>query len=100
MGYKIKVLENIMYLIPSKKMTLTEAQHLGKAVFPFIGGHIEELKIDMSNVIFIDCRGLSFLVNLHKKIAIGRGKMVITNVNGFVKEVFEVTKLVNLFQIL
>lgn len=53
--------------------------------------------IKMGQVDYIDSSGLGVLVSIHKRTRQCNGSLVITGVTGFVKELFELTRLDRVF---
>lgn len=53
--------------------------------------------IKMDKVDYIDSSGLGVLVSIHKRTRQSSGSLVISGVTGFVKELFELTRLNKVF---
>jgi anti-sigma B factor antagonist len=61
-------------------------------------GHIN-FEIDMAKMDYIDSSGLGVLVALQKRAIQKQGKVVIRGLNGNVKDLFELTRLIRVFEI-
>lgn len=59
---------------------------------------INELVIDMAKVDFISSKGIRILLTFHREMET-RGKMVLMNINNYVREVLKLSALLELFNI-
>jgi anti-sigma B factor antagonist len=69
--------------------TLVKAAEEGGADFHF----------DFSGLDYIDSSGLGVLISIQKRAAKNGGKVHVTGLQGLVKELFELTRLVKVFEI-
>lgn len=63
------------------------------------GDRPRRLMIDMSEVPYIDSSGIGTFVEVYRRVAAYKGKMVFFGLNDRVKSVFEITKLDKFFTI-
>lgn len=56
--------------------------------------------LDVSKLKFIDSSGLGVLVSIHKRVKENKGKLIIKGLDGEVKNVFELTRLTKVFEII
>ncbi|MBC9785007.1 STAS domain-containing protein [Heliobacterium chlorum] len=79
---------------------VTEAAELRERLLQHANHHGVHFLIDMQGVNFIDSSGLGVLVTVLKRARQGGGDVVIKGIHGVVKEVFELTRLNRVFQII
>lgn len=61
-------------------------------------GH-KRFAVDFSDTTYIDSAGLGVLVSIHKKAMVIGGGVTLINLKGHVKEIFELTRLNKVFDI-
>lgn len=82
--------------ILNDKIVHANAADFKTAMIEYIQQGMNRLLLDMSNVQFIDSRGLGVLISIHKSIGPG-GMLGVCAVNDKVCKVFELTRLDKIF---
>ncbi len=80
--------KNINIAVEGRIDTVT-APDFEREIFPLLTGN-EKLTLDLKKLEYISSAGLRIILSIQKKLS-PDGKLVITNVNDTVYEVFEVT---------
>jgi anti-sigma B factor antagonist len=57
------------------------------------------IHLDLSNVDFINSSGLGALVSVMKEVRLRKGRLTLSNLANYVKEIFEITQLSHIFEI-
>jgi len=83
----------------SGRMYVEEAVQLRDSLSGYIEKGHRTFIIDLSDVDYIDSSGLGMLVAIHKKALQKGGSVIIKGINGLVKELFELTRLTQVFEI-
>jgi anti-sigma B factor antagonist len=79
-------------------MYVEEAAVLRKNLIGYIDEGIKNFLIDMERVDYIDSSGLGVLVGIKKRALEKGGGIAIRGLNGTVKEIFELTRLTKVFE--
>jgi anti-sigma B factor antagonist len=79
-------------------MYVEEAAVLRKNLIGYIDEGIKNFLIDMERVDYIDSSGLGVLVGIQKRALEKGGGIAIRGLNGTVKEIFELTRLTKVFE--
>jgi anti-sigma B factor antagonist len=83
----------------SGRLDLSSANELKAAAHEIVNKGDCRLILDMSQVEFINSSGLGALVSLLKDVRMNNGRLKLVNLAPFVKEIFEITQLNNIFDI-
>ena len=84
----------------SGSMYVEEAAVLRKNLIGYIDKGFKNFLIDLSHVHYIDSSGLGVLVGIQKRAVEKGGGVRIQGLNGTVKEIFELTRLTKVFELL
>ena len=57
------------------------------------------IHLDLANVEFINSSGLGALVSIMKEIRLLKGRLTLSNLDGYVQEIFDITQLSHIFEI-
>ena len=57
------------------------------------------IHLDLSHVDFINSSGLGALVSIMKEVRLRKGRLTLSNLANYVKEIFEITQLSHIFEI-
>ena len=98
MEYKIEKKDGKVEVAVSGRIDNNTTPQLEEAVTPEIDG-VDELVFDFRDLQYISSAGLRLLLMIQKKMNANGKKFVITNVNDFVMEVFEITKFKDILTI-
>lgn len=61
--------------------------------------NVNKLILDFSNVSFMDSSGIGVVIGRYKKLLLKKGQLCITNVNGSVKRVFELSGMFKIIKV-
>lgn len=85
--------------IEDKLMTEEHIQMLTSAVKELISGDMKDIVIDLSKIKRINSSGLGSLISVYTAIRNKGGNLKIGGLNEFVKNVLNITKLIEVFEI-
>ncbi len=80
-------------------MYVEDVAEFREEVISKMGEDVTELDMYMENLQFIDSAGLGVLISLYKRCTKRGGSMVLHDLQGSVKEIFELTRLDQVFTI-
>lgn len=92
--------DNRMVVELSGRIYVEEAAELRAKLLEHMETGQHNFVIDMSNVEYIDSSGLGVLVAIQKKALQNSGGVAIRGIKGIVKELFELTRLTKVFEII
>lgn len=81
------------------RIYVEEANELRQKILEYVDREQSKFVIDMSQVEYIDSSGLGVLVAIQKKALQCSGGVMIKGIKGIVKELFELTRLTRVFEI-
>jgi anti-sigma B factor antagonist len=81
------------------RLDLTSASSLKEASKEVLNGSSKKVILNMDKVDFINSSGLGALVSILKEVRNSQGSMRLTNLAPYVKEIFDITQLTNIFEI-
>lgn len=84
----------------SGKLYVEEASTLREKMIEYTGIGYKDFIIDLTEVTYIDSSGLGVFVSIQKKAIQNGGGVKIKGLNGVVKELFELTRLDRVFEII
>ncbi len=99
MNISTKVDGDVAILDLAGRLDLSSASDLKDASKTYIGKPNCKLIFNMEKVDFINSSGLGALVSILKDVRTSKGKMKLTNLAPYVKEIFDITQLSNIFDI-
>jgi len=88
---------SVMRLMLAGRLNLETAAVLKAAVRRVIARGCCNILLDMQGVEFINSSGLGALVSVLKDVRIAGGRLALCHLARYVKEIFEVTQLANVF---
>lgn len=95
----IEIMENQVIVQLNGSIYVEEATAIREQLLEYIEqGHVEFV-INLGNVDYIDSSGLGVLVAIQKRALQKNGKVIIRELRGLVKELFELTRLTSVFEI-
>ncbi len=83
----------------SGSIYVEEAAQLRESLLGYTAKGYKIFIIDVSEVDYIDSSGLGTLVAIHKRALQSGGNVIIKGLQGLVKDVFELTRLTQVFEI-
>jgi len=81
------------------RLDLTSAPQLKEASKEVLINQSKKMILNMNKVDFINSSGLGALVSVLKDVRNNQGSMRLTNLAPYVKEIFDITQLSNIFEI-
>jgi anti-sigma B factor antagonist len=81
------------------RLDLTSASSLKEASKEVLNSSSKKVILNMDKVDFINSSGLGALVSILKEVRNSQGSMRLTNLAPYVKEIFDITQLTNIFEI-
>jgi len=81
------------------RLDLTSASSLKDASKIVLENESKKMILNMERVDFINSSGLGALVSILKEVRNSQGSMKLTNLAPYVKEIFDITQLTNIFDI-
>ncbi len=99
MDISTKIDDGIAVINVNGRLDLSSANELKEASREFISQDNCKLILNMENVDFINSSGLGALVSILKDVRSNKGALKISNLASYVREIFEITQLTNIFDI-
>ena len=96
---EITVIDNQVQVNLSGSIYVEEAAQLRESLIGYIEKGHKSFIIDLGNVDYIDSSGLGTLVAIQKRALQNGGSVIIKNLKGLVKDLFELTRLTKVFEI-
>ena len=81
------------------RLDLTSASGLKEASKNVLNNESKKVILNLDKVDFINSSGLGALVSILKEVRNSQGAMKLTNLAPYVKEIFDITQLTNIFEI-
>ena len=97
---EIIVAENHVLVTLSSSLYVEEVAQLRESLIGYIEKGHNKIIIDFGDVDYIDSSGLGTLVSINKQALQNGGSVVINGLHGLVKDLFELTRLDKVFEIL
>ena len=96
---EITVTDNHVIVNLSGSIYVEEAAQIRKSLIGYIEKGHKTFVVDLGNVDYIDSSGLGTLVAIQKRALQNGGSVIIKNLKGLVKDLFELTRLTKVFEI-
>ncbi|HHY74018.1 MAG TPA: STAS domain-containing protein [Bacillus bacterium] len=100
MFYQINAQADQVFVTLSKEIYVDQASSFREALLPYLEKGYKNFIIDVSNLSYIDSSGLGVLIGIQKRAITNGGKVTIKGLKGPVKELFELTRLTKIFEII
>lgn len=97
MRINTNVVDNQVIVELTGSMYVEGAELLREKLIKYMEDGQKHFLIKMAKVDYIDSSGLGVLVSIHKRTRQANGSLVISGIAGFVKELFELTRLDKVF---
>ena len=81
------------------RLDLTSASSLKEASKDILENESKKMVLNLDGVDFINSSGLGALVSILKEVRSSQGSMRLSNLAPYVKEIFDITQLTNIFDI-
>ena len=99
MEIKERINQDVAILRLEGRLDLNTAKELKKHVKGLLGRNAKNIALSFAGITFINSSGLASLISIHKDLRLAKGKLAISDVNVYVKEIFEITQLDSIFDI-
>jgi anti-sigma B factor antagonist len=99
MNISSRIEGDVAILILTGRLDLTSANELKSASRDIMGTGSRKMILNMGKVDFINSSGLGTLVSILKDVRSANGRLKLSNLAPYVKEIFEITQLNNIFDI-
>ena len=96
---EITVTDNHVFVNLSGSIYVEEAAQIRESLIGYIEKGHKTFVVDLGNVDYIDSSGLGTLVAIQKRALQNGGSVIIKNLKGLVKDLFELTRLTKVFEI-
>lgn len=96
---EITVTDNHVVVNLSGSIYVEEAAQIRESLIGYIEKGHKTFVVDLGNVDYIDSSGLGTLVGIQKRALQNGGSVIIKNLKGLVKDLFELTRLTKVFEI-
>jgi len=96
---ELSVEKDQLIIVLSGSIYLEEANMLRTKLFDYIENGHTSLIINFSQVNYIDGSGLGTMVAVNRKVSQCGGSLRVMGLNGFVKELFDLTHLSNVMEV-
>ena len=96
---EITVTDNHVVVNLSGSIYVEEAAQIRESLIGYIKKGHKTFVVDLGNVDYIDSSGLGTLVAIQKRALQNGGSVIIKNLKGLVKDLFELTRLTKVFEI-
>ena len=96
---EITVTDNHVVVNLSGSIYVEEAAQIRESLIGYIEKGHKTFVVDLGNVEYIDSTGLGTLVGIQKRALQNGGSVIIKNLKGLVKDLFELTRLTKVFEI-
>ena len=96
---EITVTDNHVVVNLSGSIYVEEAAQIRESLIGYIEKGHKTFVVDLGNVDYINSSGLGTLVGIQKRALQNGGSVIIKNLKGLVKDLFELTRLTKVFEI-
>jgi anti-sigma B factor antagonist len=96
---EITVADNHVLVNLSGSIYVEEAAQIRESLIGYIEKGHKTFVVDLGSVDYIDSSGLGTLVAIQKRALQNGGSVIIKNLKGLVKDLFELTRLTKVFEI-
>ncbi len=98
---EIRVTEHVEFTTLNLKgrLDITSSSTLKEDVLRQVQQGKRNLILNLNQVDFINSSGLGALVSILKEVRLAKGRIVLSNLASYVREIFEITQLSNIFEI-
>lgn len=89
----------VVVSLAGKRMDAITAPELEKQLDAFIADSVNCIVINFNELQYISSAGLRVIISVEKKLRKVKGKLLISNLSGTVKDVFEISGFLSIFKI-
>ncbi len=99
MEIKLREEGHVAVLSLKGRLDLASGTSLKEEIKKIFDRDCTSIHLDLSNVDFINSSGLGALVSVMKEVRLRKGRLTLSNLANYVKEIFEITQLSHIFEI-
>lgn len=99
MDVSLREKDGVYVLDLAGRMDINASDSINKHIDEIIEKNGKLILLNFSQIDFVSSPGLVILVSILKKIRKQQGKIVLCNLQSYVREVFEVTQLTKVFEV-
>ena len=81
------------------RLELTTGKELKEKIKVFCDSGISRIHLNMEQVEFINSSGLGALISAMKEVRLVKGRLTLSNLAPYVREIFDITQLAHIFEI-
>lgn len=90
---------NVIQVVLAGNLYVEEATELRETLIEQIDLGVHSIRLDLSSLSYIDSSGLGVLIAIQKRCTQKKGFVKIKGLQGNIKELFELTRLTKVFEI-
>lgn len=99
MEQEISITDKNVFVTLSGRVETQQAAGLKEKLLAMVESGHRNFTVDVGNVEYIDSAGLGVLVAVRNSVIDDNGAVVVKNLNGKLKRLFELTRLVEIFTV-
>ncbi len=99
MDVKLRQKNDIYVLDLAGRMDINASDAINKNIDEILSSQGKKVLMNFAHIDFVSSPGLVILVSILKKVKKSEGRIVLCNLQSYVKEVFEVTQLTKVFDV-
>ena len=90
---------NVSILELDGRLDLVSGAELKEAIKSIFSQKKKSVHINLEKIEFINSSGLGSLVSIMKETRLNKGRLTLSNMESYVKEIFDITQLSHIFEI-
>lgn len=91
--------DGVAVLAISGRLDLASGTKLKEKIKEYTDRQLVNIHLNLATVEFINSSGLGALVSIMKEIRLLKGRLTLSNLAGYVQEIFDITQLSHIFEI-
>ena len=99
MNINVREKGGVRILALNGRLELTTGKELKEKIKVFCGSGITRIHLNMEQVEFINSSGLGALISAMKEVQHVKGRLTLSNLAPYVREIFDITQLAHIFEI-
>lgn len=99
MNFNVKDAGNIAIVELSGRLDMSNGNKLKEVVKELLQAGKSQIHVNLAAVDFVNSSGLGALVSIMKEIRLHRGRLTMSDLVEYVREIFDITQLSHIFEI-
>lgn len=91
--------DNVTVLALSGRLDLSNGNKLKESIKEILDSERTAIHLNLSEVEFVNSSGLGALVSIMKETRLNRGRLTLSDMADYVREIFDITQLSHIFEI-